>query len=55
MSHGGHRWTSRWWTQGDVPGSNTRAVDRQRALLNPIPVPPAEPRRRHRPFTRRAP
>jgi hypothetical protein len=26
-------------------------VDRQRALLNPIPVPPAESCRRHRPFT----
>ncbi|MEE3918749.1 carbohydrate-binding protein [Micromonospora sp. BRA006-A] len=26
VSYGGHRWTSRWWTQGDVPGTNSQGV-----------------------------
>lgn len=26
VSYGGHRWTARWWTQGDVPGTNSQGV-----------------------------
>ncbi|MEV4492536.1 glycosyl hydrolase family 18 protein [Micromonospora coxensis] len=26
VSHLGHRWTARWWTQGDVPGANSQNV-----------------------------
>ncbi|WP_411970852.1 chitinase C-terminal domain-containing protein [Micromonospora peucetia] len=26
VSHNGHRWTAKWWTQGDVPGANTQSV-----------------------------
>ncbi|MFF0658169.1 chitinase C-terminal domain-containing protein [Micromonospora tulbaghiae] len=26
VSYGGHRWTARWWTQGDVPGANSQGV-----------------------------
>jgi chitinase len=26
VSHDGHRYTARWWTQGDVPGSSGQSV-----------------------------
>ncbi len=26
VSYGGHRWTAKWWTQGDVPGANSQNV-----------------------------
>ncbi|WP_428964913.1 glycosyl hydrolase family 18 protein [Micromonospora fluostatini] len=26
VSHNGRRWTAKWWTQGDVPGSNSQQV-----------------------------
>jgi Lysozyme like domain/Carbohydrate-binding module family 5/12 len=26
VSHNGHRWTAKWWTQGDVPGANAQNV-----------------------------
>jgi chitinase len=26
VSYGGHKWTAKWWTQGDVPGNNTQGV-----------------------------
>jgi hypothetical protein len=26
VSYGGHRWSARWWTQGDVPGANAQDV-----------------------------
>ncbi|WP_198347960.1 chitinase [Plantactinospora sp. KBS50] len=26
VSYQGHRWTARWWTQGDVPGNNAQDV-----------------------------
>lgn len=26
VSYGGHKWTAKWWTQGDVPGRNSQAV-----------------------------
>lgn len=26
VSYQGHRWTARWWTQGDVPGANAQDV-----------------------------
>jgi chitinase len=26
VAHGGHRWTAKWWTQGDVPGANAQDV-----------------------------
>ncbi|HEY2670871.1 MAG TPA: glycosyl hydrolase family 18 protein [Rugosimonospora sp.] len=26
VSYGGHRWTAKWWTQGDIPGNNSQAV-----------------------------
>jgi chitinase len=26
VSYGGHRWTAKWWTQGDVPGNNGQNV-----------------------------
>jgi chitinase len=26
VSYGGHKWTARWWTQGDIPGNNAQAV-----------------------------
>ena len=26
VSYNGHRWTAKWWTQGDVPGSNSQGV-----------------------------
>jgi hypothetical protein len=26
VSYNGHKWTAKWWTQGDVPGNNSQAV-----------------------------
>jgi chitinase len=26
VGYGGHRWTAKWWTQGDVPGNNGQGV-----------------------------
>jgi chitinase len=26
VSYGGHTWTAKWWTQGDIPGNNSQAV-----------------------------
>jgi pyruvate/2-oxoglutarate dehydrogenase complex dihydrolipoamide acyltransferase (E2) component len=26
VSYNGHRWTAKWWTQGDVPGANAQDV-----------------------------
>jgi len=26
VSYGGHKWTAKWWTQGDTPGSNSQGV-----------------------------
>ena len=26
VSYGGHTWTAKWWTQGDVPGNNSQGV-----------------------------
>jgi hypothetical protein len=26
VSYGGHRWTAKWWTDGDVPGANAQNV-----------------------------
>ncbi len=26
VSYNGHRWTAKWWTQGDVPGNNSQNV-----------------------------
>jgi chitinase len=26
VSYGGHKWTAKWWTQGDIPGNNSQAV-----------------------------
>jgi chitinase len=26
VSYGGHKWTAKWWTQGDVPGANGQNV-----------------------------
>jgi chitinase len=26
VSYGGHRWTAKWWTQGDIPGNNAQGV-----------------------------
>ncbi len=26
VSYGGHQWTAKWWTQGDVPGNNAQNV-----------------------------
>ena len=26
VSSGGHKWTAKWWTQGDVPGNNSQDV-----------------------------
>jgi chitinase len=26
VSYGGHKWTAKWWTQGDVPGANSQNV-----------------------------
>jgi chitinase len=26
VSYAGHRWTAKWWTQGDIPGNNSQAV-----------------------------
>jgi lysozyme-like protein/carbohydrate binding protein with CBM5/12 domain len=26
VSYNGHRWTAKWWTQGDVPGANAQNV-----------------------------
>jgi chitinase len=26
VSYGGHTWTAKWWTQGDVPGANSQNV-----------------------------
>ena len=26
VSYGGHKWTAKWWTQGDVPGNNSQDV-----------------------------
>ena len=25
-SYGGHQWTAKWWTQGDIPGNNGQGV-----------------------------
>ena len=26
VSYNGHKWTAKWWTQGDVPGNNGQNV-----------------------------
>jgi len=26
VSYNGHKWTAKWWTQGDIPGNNGQAV-----------------------------
>ena len=26
VAYNGHRWTAKWWTQGDVPGNNSQNV-----------------------------
>jgi chitinase len=26
VSYGGHKWTAKWWTQGDTPGNNSQGV-----------------------------
>jgi chitinase len=26
ISYSGHKWTAKWWTQGDIPGNNFQAV-----------------------------
>ena len=26
VSYQGHRWTAKWWTQGDIPGNNSQNV-----------------------------
>jgi len=26
VSYGGHQWTAKWWTQGDIPGNNAQNV-----------------------------
>ena len=26
VSYNGHKWTAKWWTQGDIPGNNSQAV-----------------------------
>jgi chitinase len=26
VSYGGHKWTAKWWTQGDIPGNNAQNV-----------------------------
>jgi chitinase len=26
VSYNGHKWTAKWWTQGDVPGANGQNV-----------------------------
>ena len=26
VQYGGHKWTAKWWTQGDVPGANSQNV-----------------------------
>ena len=26
VSYGGHKWTAKWWTQGDIPGNNAQGV-----------------------------
>ncbi|WP_433083172.1 carbohydrate-binding protein [Dactylosporangium sp. CA-052675] len=26
VSYGGHKWTAKWWTQGDIPGNNSQNV-----------------------------
>ncbi|MEO9237790.1 MAG: carbohydrate-binding protein, partial [Jatrophihabitantaceae bacterium] len=26
VGYNGHRWTAKWWTQGDIPGNNSQAV-----------------------------
>jgi chitinase len=26
VSYGGHQWTAKWWTQGDIPGNNSQGV-----------------------------
>jgi chitinase len=26
VSYNGHKWTAKWWTQGDVPGNNSQGV-----------------------------
>jgi chitinase len=26
VTYNGHKWTAKWWTQGDIPGNNSQAV-----------------------------
>ena len=26
VSYNGHKWTAKWWTQGDTPGNNSQGV-----------------------------
>ncbi|MGH6656325.1 MAG: carbohydrate-binding protein, partial [Actinocrinis sp.] len=26
VSYNGDQWTAKWWTQGDIPGSNAQGV-----------------------------
>jgi chitinase len=26
VSYNAHKWTAKWWTQGDIPGNNAQNV-----------------------------
>ena len=26
VTYNGHKWTAKWWTQGDIPGNNAQGV-----------------------------
>jgi hexosaminidase len=54
VSYNGHKWRSKWWTQGEVPGNNSSGVWEDQGLCG-TPVPsqppswsPSPPARRSR-------
>ena len=40
VSYGGHNWTAKWWTQGDIPGANAQNVWTDGGSCGPATTPP---------------
>ncbi|TDQ01402.1 glycosyl hydrolase family 18 protein [Labedaea rhizosphaerae] len=41
VSYNGHKWTAKWWTQGDVPGNNSQNVWTDNGVCGGGSTPPA--------------
>jgi chitinase len=43
VSYGGHQWTAKWWTQGDIPGNNSQGVWTDNGACSGGSTPPPPP------------